>query len=314
MIAAKNKNILDVRLIEPKLKHLSIFKAFDELKGGEVLTILNDHDPLPLYYQFKAERPNIFTWQYIEEGPEVWEVNITRDAGADSKTVGEVVRDNPKSATVFKKYKIDYCCNGKKTIEEACARAGISPAQLKAEIDAQALQPTAHLRVQDWPLEVLVDYIIHNHHLYVKKAGNDIKGLVDKVARVHGDRHPELLNMRQYFYELMSELESHMDREEQVLFPAIKKLAKEGKSLQAFSFGSVENPIRMMEMEHEEAGVLLEAIRKEADDYALPEGACTSYRLLFNFLQDFEEDLHQHIHLENNILFPKAKEAEAQAV
>ena len=161
-------------------------------------------------------------------------------------------------------------------------------------------------------MEMLVDYIINNHHQYVKKSGADIKWLVDKVARVHGNHHPELLNMRQYFYELMQELESHMLREEQILFPAIKKLAQNNISLASFAFGSVENPIRMMEMEHEDAGSLLEAIRTQSNDYQLPNDACTSYRLLFSLLQEFEEDLHQHIHLENNLLFPKAKKAEAQ--
>lgn len=312
MIATEN--ILDVRVIEPRLKHPSIFSAFDALKAGEILTIVNDHDPLPLYYQLKAERPNIFSWQYMEEGPETWRVNIQKLRGAETTTVGDMVRDNPRSAAVFKKYKIDYCCQGKKLFEEACAKAGVSPEVLKEEIDAQAKQPTAHLRVHDWPMEMLVDYIINNHHLYVKKAGGDIKGLVDKVARVHGNRHPELLIMRQYFYELMQELESHMLREEEILFPAIKKLAQNKESMVKFDFGSVDNPIRMMEVEHEDAGILLEAIRNHSGDYQLPKDACTSYRLLFNLLQEFEDDLHQHIHLENNILFPKAKKAEAQLV
>ncbi len=307
MIATEN--ILDVRIIEPRLKHPSIFNGFDALGAGEILTIINDHDPLPLYYQLKAERPNIFSWQYMEEGPEVWRVNIQKLRGANTTTVGDMVRDNPRSAAIFKKYKIDYCCNGKRTIEEACAKAGVSTAVLQQEIDAQVNQPSAHLRVHDWPMELLVDYIINNHHSYVKKTGADIKGLIDKVGRVHGSRHPELLIMRQYFYELMQELESHMMREEGILFPALKKLAQNKESMEKFEFGSVENPIRMMEMEHEEAGNLLEAIRTQSKEYQLPEDACTSYRLLFNLLQEFEEDLHQHIHLENNVLFPKAKKA-----
>lgn len=304
----ETQNLLDVRIIEPRKKHPSIFSAFDHLSQGGVLTIINDHDPLPLYYQFKAERPDSFDWQYIEQGPEVWKVEITKTKA--SKTVGEIVRDNPQSASVFKKFKIDYCCHGKYSFEEACSKAGADPQEVQKAIDENSDSGSSVLRIHHWPVSLIIDYIVNNHHTYVHSAGVEMKALIDKVARVHGERHPELMNIRHYIYSLLQELENHMIKEEEILFPAIKALAVNKKVESSCNFGSVDNPISVMEMEHEEAGILLDLIKKETNNYTPPADACTSYRLVYSLLQEFENDMHQHIHLENNILFPKAQEIE----
>jgi regulator of cell morphogenesis and NO signaling len=303
-------NLLDVRKIEPKEKHPSIFHAFDKLETGEILTILNDHDPLPLYYQFKAERPEQFTWKYILEGPEEWEVAITKTKSVTGLTVGEIVRDNPAAASIFKKFKIDYCCHGKRPLESACEKAGVNSKEVLRLIEEATSAPNTTLRVQNWPLDALVDYIINNHHSYVRSSIIDIKALLDKVAKVHGAGNFELFSIRQHFIELANEMESHMMKEEQVLFPVIKDLVQNRKHGGPCNFGSIDNPIAVMEMEHEDAGNLLEMIKKESDNFTPPAYACTSYKLVYKMLKDFEDDLHQHIHLENNILFPKAQALE----
>ena len=301
-------NTLDVRIIEPRLKHPSIFQRFDELKKGEAFIILNDHDPLPLFYQFKAERPEQFEWQYVEEGPDTWRVSITRTKEA-GKTVAEILLENPKAVNVFKKYHIDYCCKGKTPFEEACAEAGLDPKELQKQIDESAENPQFHMRAKSWGLDFLADYIVQNHHKYVRDATPDLLALSEKVTRVHGNAHPELLEINATLYAIAEELLQHMVKEEQMLFPAIKKIFQK-ESLSGFPFTSIQAPINMMEMEHESAGGGFEKIRKLSDNFTVPQDACTSYRLLFDMMQTYEDDLHQHVHLENNILFPKAIDLE----
>ncbi|HQO88177.1 MAG TPA: hemerythrin domain-containing protein, partial [Bacteroidia bacterium] len=169
----------------------------------------------------------------------------------------------------------------------------------------------------DWNLDFLADYIVNTHHTYVKNNLPEISGYAAKVARVHGSNHPELLRINQLVEAISSEFSSHLVKEEQVLFPYIKRMveAKNNKeSVQQSSFGSVKGPINMMEIEHESAGKNMSEIRTLSNDFTLPEDACASYSLLFRLLEEFEEDLHTHVHLENNILFPKALALEKELV
>lgn len=307
----ENQHLLDVRIIEPKLKHPTIFQRFDNLKTGEELTIVNDHDPAPLYYQFKAERPDQFEWNYVEKGPETWKVVLAKVGG--TRTVADILLDNPRAAGVFKKYHIDFCCKGSRLLEAACTEAGIDPKEVLEEIDRATENPQHHVRANDWPLDFLADYIVSNHHQYVRASTPELLELLAKVNRVHGAQHPELNKIAEIFSTVAAELIAHMQKEEQVLFPAIKTIATKantGSGEVNFPFDSIRNPIKMMEAEHEEAGDGMETIRELSRNYTVPEDACTSYRLLFDLLAAFEDDLHQHVHLENNILFPKAIELE----
>lgn len=301
-------NTLDVRIIEPRLKHPSIFQRFDQLKKGEAFIIINDHDPLPLFYQFKAERPDLFEWQYLEEGPETWRVSITKTKEA-GKTVADILLENPKAAGVFKKFHIDYCCKGKTLFEEACAEAGLDPKELQEQIDESAENPPFNMRAKDWGLDFLADYIVQNHHQYVRDTTPDLLALSEKVTKVHGSFHPELHEINETIYAIAEELLQHIVKEEQILFPAIKKIYRK-ENMSGFPFASIQAPIDMMEMEHANAGDGFEKIRELSDDFTVPQDACTSYRLLFDMLEAYEEDLHQHVHLENNILFPKAIDLE----
>ncbi|MBX0332321.1 iron-sulfur cluster repair di-iron protein [Pontibacter sp. HSC-14F20] len=311
---------LDVTVLEPRMKHPTIFQWFDKLNGGEAFVIHNDHDPKPLYYQLLGERGNIFKWEYLLQGPEIWEVKISKLTPEEGETVGELVAKDYRKAQVFKKYGIDFCCNGKKSLKQACEEKGISQEQLEYELNAMPEKTAETSRGNEydkWELGFLGDYIVNMHHSYVREAIPALYEYTTKVARVHGTRHPEVIEVAKHFVNVANELESHMPKEERVLFPFIKQMEeakKNGVKLDRPAFGSIQNPINMMEMEHESAGGEMEAIRKLTDDFTLPADACATYRVMFSKLEEFENDLHRHIHLENNVLFPKALELEKEVL
>lgn len=309
------ENTLDVTLLEPKQKHPVIFVRFDALTEGESLCLYNDHDPKPLYHQLLGERGNVFDWEYLEKGPEWWKVKITRrKSGERDETLGRVAAKDLRKAEVFKKYGLDFCCGGKKTVKEACAEKGLDVAKIEKELLLIDKTPaTRPLPYNEWGLDFLADYIVNTHHRYVKKELPDLTEYAGKVAKVHGEQHPELLMINQLVNDINAEMTAHMAKEEKVLFPYIKSLVanKEDKSLITVPhFGTVQNPVRIMEMEHEMVGKNLDRIRTLSSDYTMPHDACASYSLLYRKLSEFEDDLHLHVHLENNILFPKAVELE----
>lgn len=309
---ATDKNILLVTAIEPRLKHPTIFAHFDKLQPGENLTIHNDHDPKPLYYQLLGERGNIFTWEYLEQGPDLWKVKISRKAaGEKEETLGEIAAKDLRKAEVFKKYGLDFCCGGKKTVKEACAEKGIDITQVEQDLrePQHTVQEARPLPFNEWNLSFLADYIVNTHHYYVRKTIPDIRNYAAKVASVHGGHHPELLRINELVAEVCEEMDEHMIKEEKVLFPYIKQLATAVRG-SAASLPSIASPIRQMETEHESVGNNMHEIRKISNNYELPDDACASYSFLFKTLDEFENDLHTHVHLENNILFPKALKLE----
>lgn len=311
------ENILDVTTLEPRMKHPTIFQRFDELAEGESLTIHNDHDPKPLYYQLLGERGNTFTWQYLEEGPEWWKVKISkRKSGESDETIGEMAAKDIRKAQIFKKYGLDFCCGGKKSLKKACAEKGLDVVQVEKELqNTDAAVFSRPVPYQDWDAGFLADYILNTHHTYVRKTLPDILQFARKVAQVHGNYHTELIRVNEFVGLINAELLSHMAKEEQVLFPFIKQLAEAQKTKQnggSFRPGNINGPIGVMEMEHELVGGYMENIRELTNGYTIPDDACTTYTLLFKMLSEFEEDLHLHIHLENNILFPKAQKIEKE--
>lgn len=303
----KEANFIDVTLLVPRMKHPTIFQRFDELSDGEDLTISNDHDPKPLYYQLLSERGEIFQWDYLQQGPERWVVRITKNISANSKTVGEIAASDWRKADVFRKFGIDFCCGGKKTLEEACAESNVDRARLESELNQlPSVSAARPLPFNEWKLDFLADYIVNTHHTYVRKSLPDIRGYAYKVAAVHGEFHPEVREVHRLVEDLAEELTSHLAKEENILFPYVKALVSGEQITSACNFGSVANPIAVMEHEHDSAGEILRQIRALTHGYKVPADACASYNLLYKMLEEFETDLHTHIHLENNILFPKA--------
>jgi regulator of cell morphogenesis and NO signaling len=311
----ENITNLDVTVLEPRQKHPTIFARYDDLAPGASLIIYNDHDPKPLYYQLLGERGNNFNWEYLEQGPEWWRVKITKHGANTEPTVGELAAADYRKAQVFKKFGLDFCCGGKKTVEEACAEKNISATQVLSELKlAEEQQFNRQYNYNEWDPAFLSDFIENNHHAYVKKSLQPVLELAVKVARVHGEAHPETKSVVASFNRVAQEMSSHMAKEEQVLFPYIHKLVQEKKTgvKEAASFGSVKQPINMMEMEHDVVGKNMGYINQLTNGYTLPADACASYTLLYKWLKEFEDDLLQHVHLENNILFPKAIDLEKQ--
>jgi regulator of cell morphogenesis and NO signaling len=230
-------------------------------------------------------------------------------------TIRDIVADNYRTAAVLQRFGIDFCCGGNRSLAEACRELNLDDEAVVRELDSARSAQGEVPRFNSWALDFLADYIVANHHAYLRAAMPTISAHTTKTAEVHGSRHPELIKIAAYFSGLWQELSQHMEKEEHILFPAIKGLAAAEQGTGPATpapFGSVAGPIRVMEREHEGAGDAIHAIRALSRDFALPDDACATYRVTFKELQEFEADLLQHVHLENNILFPRAIELERQ--
>lgn len=235
---------------------------------------------------------------------------------SEKKTVGEYVAQDYRIAALFSKYKIDFCCKGNKTIDEVCQAKGLDVNQIQNEID--------HLFHSNAPEEInfklfspnlLIDYILEIHHKYIQEKTPILLMYLDKLCKVHGDRHPELFEINNLFKISATELLNHLQKEELILFPFIKTLdsaIKNSQTIQQPDFGTVDNPIALLKHDHEMEGDLFAKISELTNNYTPPTDACETYRVTFAMLKEYEQDLHKHIHLENNILFHKAKELEQQ--
>lgn len=235
-----------------------------------------------------------------------------------NKTIREIAVAEPATTRVFEEYKIDYCCGGGKSFADACSAAGVAPQVVTEKIDA-VLGRSIEMREapEQKSASELIQYIIDKHHVFTRTELTRLSALAEKVAGKHGDNHPELREIRDAFGILANDLMTHMAKEEMVLFPYIERLdiaARKSLPVPFAPFGSVNNPIRMMCTEHEEAGNILRKMRALSEDYTVPADACPSFRALYFGLNEIELDLHQHIHLENNVLFHRAVELEKKAL
>lgn len=224
------------------------------------------------------------------------------------QTVAQLAISHPGALAVFTKYNIDYCCGGHRSLEDACRRVGLDPEKIKAEIFQSAAGETSQtIRPENWSSTFLVDYIIQNHHSYVKEAIPEVQAFLDKVCDAHGNDCIELLQIRENFLDLSEELTSHMEKEEVVLFPAIKRLDSKNSEDHPLT-SSMQGPVGEMEHEHVIAGDLVKQIRALSGNYTPPDFACPTFRITYKKLQEFDNDLMKHIHLENNILFERVKD------
>ena len=215
--------------------------------------------------------------------------------------VAEVVLSYPNALTVLNRYSIDYCCGGKRSLKEACDKVGLNADTVWDEIVHGRNNGNSYLsRFTTWQAPLLVDYILQNHHAYVKEVIPQLQELLDKVCSVHGEDHIALAEVRDDFNDLAEELLTHMQKEEKILFPAIKKGSQNALT--------IVGPISVMEDEHEHAGDLMKSIRQLTNHYTVPRDACPTFQVTYKKLEEFDQDLMQHIHLENNILFEKLKD------
>jgi len=233
-----------------------------------------------------------------------------------TKTVRDLALEIPGATRVFEKLGIDYCCGGDRTLDNACNAAGLIVENVMTSLE-QVNGSHAQLEEPNFltaTLVELIDHIVEKHHVFTKTELARLHALMDKVHGVHGQNHPEIAELRDLFKALSDELGPHMMKEESVLFPytiQMEDAARNRRALPRPPFGTVANPVGMMMLEHEDAGALLRQMRRVTADYTIPPDACISYQTLYQALDAFEKDLHQHIHLENNILFPRAVEMEA---
>ncbi len=218
--------------------------------------------------------------------------------------IGDIVTEDFRAAELFKEANIDFCCGGKMSLEKACAEKGIDPDKFIEDLNTLSQTPDESGRnYKDWDLGFLCDYIVNTHHKYVQKTLPDLDFYTQKIASVHGDHHPELIEVADLFAELKKELAQHLVKEEEVLFPAIKEALSSSSDE---SKKTIASEIERMNAEHEFAGGAMDKINQITNGYSLPEDACQTYQVSFKMLSQFEDDLHIHVHLENNILYKKA--------
>jgi regulator of cell morphogenesis and NO signaling len=235
-----------------------------------------------------------------------------------TKTVGELALTIPGATGVFEKLGIDYCCGGDRTLDEACLGANLSVEVVSLELEKAAAQTGAAPR--DWRSETLTSlaaHIIDTHHFFTKQELARLEALLEKVLGKHGENHPELFEVWKLFLRLKQDLIPHMLKEEQVLFPFVARMEEAvtgNRPVPQPFFGTVRNPVSAMMAEHDTAGDLLKQLRSATGGYVAPPDGCASYQTLYQSLAGFEADLHQHIHLENNILFPRAVGMETSSV
>jgi regulator of cell morphogenesis and NO signaling len=233
-----------------------------------------------------------------------------------NKTLSEIVTNNYHTSEVFEKYNLDFCCRGNKSFEEACNEKGLELNTVFTELEqVHKIGASQEHNYDEWELDFLIEYIINNHHTYVSKMIPVIADHCNKVVAAHGEDHPEMNKIAEIFAVIYKDLKQHMLKEEQILFPFIRQVVnakKNNSETERPYFGSVQNPIRMMEAEHEHAGDGFQDIKRLSNNFSVPEDGCETCAVLYKELKEFEEDLHKHIHLENNILFPKAIELESE--
>lgn len=291
------------------------FMKYNVLNPGDELVIKDNSDPKFFYYELLSEKGHTFSWDYVEKGPETWIIKIIKRKDRESPTLGQIAATDYRKAQVFRKYGLDFSFCGKKTLQEACAEKNISADTIQKKLYSACIQPLINsLNYNNWELDFMTDYIVSNHHQYIKELIAGIQELNKKVVKIHSSQYPQLNGITQAFQQLALEMGENMVKEEQILFPSIRFLVqvKKGKVSASYLPRSVQQFISMLEAEHDSIGQHMKNIFLLTDKYTLPPNATSSLILLYKWLYAFENDVQQHVHLENNILFPKAIELEQQ--
>jgi regulator of cell morphogenesis and NO signaling len=236
-------------------------------------------------------------------------MNTIKPNSIETMQIGDIVSANFHAAGVFKEFGIDFCCGGGVPLNVICEKKGIPLQQVTSKLNNLPTGGGPRQNFNEWQPDFLIDYIINNHHTFVRRKIDEISAYAAKVAKVHGERHPNNVEIYQHFITLANEMQEHLESEEKVVFPLIKKIwsqYSEGEAIEERWIRQLREELAEMETEHETAGDLMKVIRELSNGFTPPADACATYRILYQNLAGFEEDLHQHVHLENNILFKKA--------
>lgn len=330
------EHVLDGTALDSSVKFQTIMKTFNDLKEGEHFILHNDHDPKPLYYQLSATHGDTFNWEYLKQGPDAFDIRIGKKilsghqegakleekyevndfhdhilfADNAQETARTIVAKDYRKAKVFHRHGLDFAWKGNRTIAEMCKESGISESDLRKELAAAEEDFSDVIPSNDyyhWDMAFLADHILKTHHQYVKNNAERISAIAEEVGKAHGKDFPYLQELAEKVRPVIKDFMVHMSKEENVLFPAIKFMLdlKNKDEHQAGPGGDIARGIRKMEEEHDETRAALQHFRKITNGYKLPEGACEAHEQLYEDLQLFENDCYLHVHLENNILFPK---------
>lgn len=232
----------------------------------------------------------------------------------ESRTIGSFVAEDFRTAAIFTKYGIDFCCKGGRTLTEVCEKKAIDKEELVLELSkVTSTSSENNIDFRNWPLDLLTDYIEKTHHRYAEEKIPILVQFLNKLVKVHGEKHPELIEINELFLGCSHDLVQHMQKEEIVLFPFVRTLVSssiKNTPIDEPNFGTVQNPVSMMMHEHDTEGDRFRKIAELTNNYTPPADACNTYKVTYAMLKEFEEDLHRHIHLENNILFPNVIDLE----
>ena len=234
-----------------------------------------------------------------------------------NRSVASIVINNFAAARIFKYYGIDFCCGGTITLGDACRMAGADTYAVLAALEGITEDAPVSIPFDTWPTDLIVDYVLKRHHRNIRTKGPELLADIERLAHSHGERHPELIQLRDLFADSLESLESHLQKEEQILFPYCLQLfesSQRGLKHEKMHCGTVANPIRQMLREHNDEGTRYKFIRNIMNDFVAPDDACPTYRLMLNDLEQFMDGLFEHIHLENNILFPRFAKLERLCV
>jgi len=292
--------VLDVREIDKKFRKKTILNFFDELSEDQNLMLISSHSLAPLHKVFLKERNGFFCWANLESGPELWKINITK-INSLNLTIGDILGKFPASKGVFEEHHIPYFSLGDCQMREVGNNAGM----VFEEIRARKPKDYIPLRTDHWSITFTIDYIIQNHHLYVKETIPEIYSLIEHLSLAHASSQPQLPMIQERFLEFSRELTDHMKDEEEVVFPSFKKLEESNDSVASEEDQSLVDAISWIEEDHVLSGSNLKLLRKFCNNYKAPEESSPGFKILYEELIKFESDLHFHMHLENNVLFSK---------
>lgn len=301
----KYKNSLDVRTIEKPYRKTLILNLFEKLEDGEQLELISDHSLMPLKKLFEIENQGFFDWEELESGPNTWRIVITRK-GTFDLTINELIRQNPLVINIFEEEGIPYYRHGFKRLKELVEDVRSIFQKMKQGTMMMVVNP---LRTEVWSISFTIDYIINNHHTYIKKAIPELDRLLDLLISVHSATHPQLPMIKETFEQFQADLKEHVRDEEEIVFPSFKEFEKsiKGKSVKAMK--ELYDSINWMEEDHILTGTSLKTLRNLCNNYMAPAGSSPGFKLLFDEMRKFELDMHFHIHLENNVLFSKVLDA-----
>lgn len=332
--AKSEEFILNGIELDPAVKFQTIMNTFNQLQAGEAFILHNDHDPKPLFYQLSSTQGDTFTWEYLKQGPDVFDIRIGKKMISENEpaniptheneifedhiefpedspeTVRTIVAKDFRKIKVFQKYRMDYGWKADISIADICNRHAIDEAQLRAELGAVENDFSESIPSYDyyhWDMSFLADFILRTHHQYVKNNAERIALLAEEVGKTHGGDSEILDEICKSVRPMLEDFMVHMSKEEDVLFPAIKqmlRLLQKGEKSKGPG-GAIKNAVIKMEEEHDETKEFLDAFREATEDYKVQGDTAESIKSLYRELQLFEQDTYMHVHLENNILFPK---------